>query len=80
MELMKVVNQAQRDIMYKAMDEIQAKSSQITDLLENGREYMQHAQYERFQRIMEIRQRLWCKVEAYNKSVNCMWDTLSAIN
>lgn len=80
MELMKVVNQAQRDIMYKAMDEIDAKRTQITDLLEKGREYYQQAYGDRFQRIYELRQKLWLKVEVYNKSIDCMWETLRAIN
>lgn len=80
MELMKVVNQAQRDIMYKAMDEIDAKRTQIMDLLEKGREYFQQAQGDRFNRINDVRYKLWCKVEAYNKSIHCIWETLRAIN
>lgn len=80
MELMKVVNQAQRDIIYKAMDEIDAKRTQISDLLEKGREYYHQAYGERFDRMNAVRYNLWCKVEAYNKSIHCLWETLKAIN
>lgn len=73
-EITAIIQQAQRDIIYKAMDAIQARNNQIEKLLENGREIFVHAIGDRFTKIYEQRNKLWTKITENRKTINMLWD------
>lgn len=75
-EITAIIQQAQRDIIYKGMDEVQERNSQMLKLLENGRVIFEHALGDRFRRIYEQRSKLWMKMEENSKTLGILWDTL----
>ena len=72
-----ILQKAQRDIIYKAIDAIAERNSQMQKLLENGRGIFEHAQGDRFSRIYEQRGKLWMKMEENSKAIGILWDTLN---
>lgn len=69
-----ILQKAQRDIMYKAMDAIQERNDQITKLLENGRVIFEQATGDRFSEIYAMRQKLWMKMDENRKSIDTLWN------
>lgn len=75
-EMAEILQKAQRDIIYKAMDAIQERNNQMEKLLENGREIYEHALGNRFSRLWEQRDKLWMKMAENRNSISILWDTL----
>lgn len=75
-EMAEILQKAQRDIIYKAIDAIQERNNQIEKLLENGREIFEHAIGDRFTKIHEQRNKLWIKISENRKAIGILWDTL----
>lgn len=78
-EIAAIIKQAQRDIMYKAMDAIQERNSQIMKLLDQGRPILEQAYGERFGRLYDQRRLLWMKMEENSKAIAAVWDVLQEI-
>lgn len=75
-ETTEILQKAQRDIIYKAIDAIQERNDQIAKLLENGFGFFQNAQGDHFTQLNELRQKLWIKMSENSKSIGILWDTL----
>ena len=73
-EITAIIQQAQRDIIYKAMDAIQVRNNQMMILLEGGRGIFEQATGDRFSKIYEQRRKIWMKMEENSKSINTLWD------
>lgn len=71
-----ILQKAQIDIIYKAMDAIRERNNQIEKLLENGREIFVHATGDSFTRIYEQRNKLWIKITENRNTNGILWDTL----
>lgn len=71
-----ILQKAQRDIIYKAIDAIQERNNQIEKLLENGREIFLYARCDRFTRIYEQRNKLWIKITENRNAIGILMDTL----
>lgn len=69
-----ILQKAQRDIMYKAMDAIQERNDQIMKLLENGRVIFEQAMGARVSEIYAMRQKLWMKMDENRKSIDTLWN------
>lgn len=78
-EIAAIIKQAQRDIMYKAMDAIQERNSRIMKLLDQGRPIFEQASGERFGRLYDQRRLLWMKMEENSKAIAAVWDVLQEI-
>lgn len=76
-EMAEILQKAQRDIMYKAMDAIQERNDQMTKLLENGREIFEQAMGDHFSKIYAKRQKLWMKIYENRKSIGTLWNILN---
>lgn len=76
-EMVEILQKAQRDIIFKAIDAIAERNSQMQKLLENGRGIFDHARGDRFIRIYEQRGKLWLKMEENNRTIGTLWDTLN---
>lgn len=75
-EIDAIIKQAQRDIMYKAMDAIQERNNRIMKLLDQGRPIFEQAYGERFGRLYDQRRLLWMKMEENSKAIATVWDIL----
>lgn len=75
-EIAAIIKQAQREIMYKAMDAIQKRNNRILKLLEQGRPILEQTKGERFERLYELRRHLWMKMEENSKSTADIWNTI----
>lgn len=75
-EMAAILQKAQRDIIYKAIDAIQERNDQIAKLLENGFGFFQNAHGDRFSELNEIRQKLWIKMNENSKTIGILWDVL----
>lgn len=73
-EITAIIQQAQRDIIYKAMDAIQVRNNQMMILLEGGRGIFEQTMGDRFSKIYAQRQKLWMKMEENSKSINTLWE------
>ena len=73
-EITAIIQQAQRDIIYKAMDAIQVRNNQMMILLEGGCGIFEQATGDRFSKIYAQRNKLWMKVEENTKTINTLWD------
>lgn len=73
-EMAAILQMAQRDIMYKAIDAVQERNNQIMKLLNNGREILEQAIGDRFVRIYEQRRKLWMKMDENSKTIGKLWD------
>ena len=73
-EMAAILQKAQRDIMYKAMDAIQERNDQIMKLLENGRVIFEQAMGARVSEIYAMRQKLWMKMDENRKSIDTLWN------
>lgn len=73
-EITAIIQQAQREIIYKAMDAIQERNSQMQKLLDNGRGIYEHAIGKSFGKLYAQREKLWLKMEENSKSINTLWD------
>lgn len=76
-EMAEILQKAQRDIMYKAMDAVQKRNTQILNLLENGRGIFNQTYGDRFQRLYEQRKKLWIKMEENSKTIGTLWNILN---
>lgn len=75
-EMVAILQKAQRDIIYKAMDAIQERNDQIAKLLENGFGFFQNAHGDHFTKLNELREKLWIKMTENSKSIGILWDIL----
>jgi hypothetical protein len=73
-EITAIIQQAQRDIIYKAMDTILERNNQMLNLLEGGRGIFEQVTGDRFNRIHEQRKKIWLKIEENRKSIGTLWD------
>lgn len=73
-EITAIIQQAQRDIIYKAMDAIQERNDQMRKLLENGRGIFHQATGDRFSKIYEQRMKIWMKIDENSKSIGTLRD------
>lgn len=73
-EITAIIQQAQRDIMYKAMDAIQVRNNQMMILLEGGRGIFEQATGHRYDKIYEQRKKLWLKIDENRKTIDTLWD------
>lgn len=76
-EMAEILQKAQRDIMYKAMDAVQKRNTQILNLLENGMGILEQTSGDRFQRIIDQRRKLWIKMEENSKTIGTLWNILN---
>lgn len=76
LEFTKVVKQAQCDVIYAAMDAIQAENDKMQKILQGGYDIYYHAQGESFYRIHQQRNKIWLKIHTNTKAMDLMWKTL----
>lgn len=69
-----ILQKAQRDIMYKAIDAVQERNDQINKLLQNGMEIYLQSTGDRFTRLSEQRSKLWMKMFENSKIIGLLWD------
>lgn len=75
-EMAAIIKQAQRDILYKAMDAIQERNNRIMKLLDHGRPIYEQAYGERFGRLYDQRRLLWMKMGENSKAIADVWNIL----
>lgn len=75
-EIAAIIKQAQRDIMYKAMDAIQERNNRIMKLLHNGMPILEQAYGERWVHLYDKRRLLHMKMEENSKAIAAVWDIL----
>lgn len=75
-ELTKVVKQAQRDVMYAALDAIQAENDNYERILNRGYELWMNSRIEKWDRIRQQRDKIWLKIHTNAKAMDLMWKTL----
>lgn len=73
-EFTAIIQQAQRDIIYKAMDAIQVRNNQMMILLEGGRGIFEQATGDRFSKIYEQRRKIWMKMDENRKTIDTLWN------
>lgn len=73
-EITAIIQQAQRDIIYKAMDAVQERNDQIMRLLANGRGIFEQAKGDRFDELYAQRNKLWMKTDENRKTIDTLWN------
>lgn len=73
-EINAIIQQAQRDIIYRAMDAILERNNQMMSLLEGGCGIFEQATGHRFDKIYEQRKKIWLKIEENRKTIGTLWD------
>lgn len=69
-----ILQKAQRDIMYKAIDAVQERNDQINKLLQNGMEIYLQSIGDRYTRLHEQRGKLWMMMFENSKIIGLLWD------
>ncbi len=72
-----ILQKAQRDIIYKAIDAVQERNDQMWKLLNHGHGIFQQAMGDRFSKIYALRQKLWMKMEENRKTMGILWDIVN---
>lgn len=76
-EMAAILQMAQRDIIYKAIDAIQQRNDQMMTLLEKGQGILEQTMGERFERIYEQRRKIWMKIDENRKTIGKLWDIVN---
>lgn len=76
-EMAAILQKAQRDIIYKAIDAVQERNDQMWKLLNNGSGIFQQVMGDRFSKIYDLRQKLWMKMEENRKTMGKLWDIVN---
>ena len=73
-EITAIIQQAQREIIYNAIDAIQERNDKMMKLLVNGRGIFQQTTGDRFSNMYAQRNKLWMKIKENRKSIYTLCD------